>query len=167
MSKDHRWLEIDDRGRAFHERFLPEGVEPPAEVFYCDCKGLGREKFNPHTPEMVALTTDEQAAAPCQACGEGREHMNHKPDGLVGHEHAGQVERVKTLEEWKAEHADEGDGCVIRRQIFVDVTDLKLRKAAPGMFYDEKTGMFSVPDGHVFNANEGAYVPDQKKDAAP
>lgn len=167
MSKDHRWLEIDSRGLAFHERFLPEGVVPPAEVFYCDCNGIGRETFNPQTPEMVALTPAEQAAAPCLACGNDRDNLEHKADGIVGHEHVAPIDRLKTADEWKAEHADD-DGCAIRRQIFVDVTDLKLRKAARGMFYDEKTQTFSIPDGWVFDANDGSYVPGPTaKDAVP
>jgi hypothetical protein len=159
MSKDHRWLEIDARGMAFHERFLPEGVEPPAEVFYCDCNGVGRESWNPHVPLSVALTPEEQAVAPCQVCGKDRNDLDHKADGLVGHTYVPPVERVQTADEWKAEHAAAEDGCVVRRQIFVDVTDLKVRKAARGMAYDEKTATFSVPEGFVFNANDGAYVP--------
>lgn len=111
----HRWLEIDARGVAFHERFLPEGVEPPREVFYCDCNGFGRETWNPQTA-------------------------------------------LGTLDEWKAAHASDKDGCGIRRQIFVDVTAFKVQQAARGMIYTEQSATFAVPAGHLFDANDGAYV---------
>lgn len=39
-----RYLEICD-GVAFHETEGP--WVPPAEVLYCDCRGVGRETFNP------------------------------------------------------------------------------------------------------------------------
>lgn len=40
-----RYLEIGSDGRAFHET---EGDWiPPDEVLYCDCKGVGRETWNP------------------------------------------------------------------------------------------------------------------------
>lgn len=160
MAADKRWLEIGADGIAFHERFLPAGVVPPAEVFYCDCNGIGRETWNPHTAPKVALSADEQADAACMTCGEGCGALIHEPVGDIGHVFTPPLERQQSPEEWKAEHADEG--CVIRRQIFVDVSDRKIRKAARGMTYDEKSGSFSVPDGFVFNANEGAYEPTPK-----
>lgn len=40
-----RYLEIGQEGIAFHETV--GDWEPPAEVLYCDCRGVGVETWNP------------------------------------------------------------------------------------------------------------------------